>query len=130
MSAVLAVQGAMVSALRSGLGTQVSGVFDGAPARAAFPFVEIGDGEERDWSHKTGLGREIRLGVLVRDDGRSSARLQGLMGDVQDAVLGMARELHGFRVVSLVFVRSRVARDGAGGPWAGLVEFRARVLAG
>jgi hypothetical protein len=129
MSAALAVQAALVGAIGAALGETVSGIFDGPPARAAYPFVEIDTGEERDWSHKTGSGRELRLAVIVRDDGRSAARLHGLIGAIQAAVAGLPRELDGFWLVSLVFLRARVARDGAGGPWAGLVEFRARVSA-
>lgn len=121
------VQAALVAALRTGLGTEVSGVFDGPPARAAYPYVAIGDAVSSDWSHKSGRGREHRLAVTIWDDGISPARVHGLMAMAEDAIEGMARELDGHRVVSLLFLRSRIVRD-ADGPWAGLIEYRARSL--
>jgi hypothetical protein len=119
-----AVQTALVAALGA---LEVSGVFDGAPARAAYPYAVIGEAVSSDWSHKSGRGREHRLAVTIWDDGASAARLHGLMADAEDAIEGMARDLGGHRVVSLVFLRSRIVRD-ADGPWAGLIEYRARTL--
>jgi hypothetical protein len=42
-------------------------------------------------------------------------------------VVGMARDLDGWRVASVTFVRAIVVRDPAG-PWAGLIEHRVRVM--
>jgi hypothetical protein len=127
MSAVQAVQAALVAALTGHAGLAGVGIFDGPPARAAFPYVAIGESVTGDWSHKTGKGREQRLAITIWDDGQSAARLHGLMAEAECAIEGMARELDGHRLVSLVFLRSRIIRD-AGGPWAGLIEFRARTL--
>src|SRR3546814_4347860 len=55
------------------------------------------------------------------------ARLHGLMREVEAAVEGMQTGLDGWRVVSLQFLRSRVVRDEKG-PWAGLVQYRLRVM--
>lgn len=130
-AAVMAVQKGAVAAMRAHapLAAAVSGIFDGPPAGVCFPYVAMADSPCVDWSHKNGRGREIRLAVTVWDDGRSPARLHGLMRDVEAAMEGMAVELEGWRVVSLQFLRSRVVRD-ADGPWAGLVEYRVRVLEG
>jgi hypothetical protein len=127
--AIAALQAAAVAALGAhpALMTMLSGVYDGPPPRAAFPYIAIGDGLSSDWSTKTATGREIRLALTVWDDGEEASRINILMGQVEDAVAGMARDLPGWRIASLVFLRSFVVRDPAG-PWAGLVEHRIRLL--
>ncbi len=128
--AVGAVQTAAITALQAHpvLTQSLSGVFDGPPVRAVYPYIAVTDGPSSDWSTKTELGREIRLALTVWDDGEEPARLHNLMGHVEEAIAAMARDLPGWRVASNVFLRSFVARDPAG-PWAGLVEHRIRIMA-
>ena len=128
--AVQAVQTAIIAALEAHpvLSAELTGVYDGPPPRAAYPYISVADGLATDWSTKTATGREIRLALTVWDDGEEASRLHILMGHAEDAVAAMARDLPGWRVASNVFLRSLVARDAAG-PWAGLVEHRIRVLA-
>ena len=127
--AVQAVQTAMLTALQAHpvLSAELTGVYDGPPPRAAYPYISVADGLVTDWSTKTATGREIRLALTVWDDGEEASRLHILMGHAEDAVAAMARDLPGWRVASNVFLRSLVARDAAG-PWAGLVEHRIRIL--
>ncbi len=129
-SAMHALQAAAVSALAAHpvLADALTGIYDGPPPRAVFPYVAINDGIVSDWSTKTGVGREIRFAITVWDDGESATRLSNLMSHVEDAVLAIPRDLPDWRIASLVFVRSMVVRDPAG-PWAGLVEHRVRLLA-
>lgn len=129
-SAMHALQAAAVSALAAHpvLADALTGIYDGPPPRAVFPYVAINDGIVSDWSTKTGVGREIRLALTVWDDGESATRLSNLMSHIEDAVLAIPRDLPDWRIASLVFVRSMVVRDPAG-PWAGLVEHRVRLLA-
>jgi hypothetical protein len=129
--AVIAVQKGAVAAMQAHapLAEAVSGIFDGPPAGMCFPYVAMAESPCVDWSHTSGRGREIRLAVTVWDDGRQASRLHELMREVEAAVEGMAVALDGWRVVGLQFLRSRVVRD-ANGPWAGLVEYRVRVLEG
>jgi hypothetical protein len=129
-SAMHTLQAAAVAALTAHpvLANALTGVYDGPPPRAAFPYVAINDGIASDWSTKTNAGREIRLALTVWDDGESTTRLSNLMSHVEDAVLAIPRDLPNWRIASLVFVRSMVVRDPAG-PWAGLVEYRVRLLA-
>lgn len=128
--AVRAVQSALITAFEAHpeLSDTLTGVYDGPPPRAAFPYISIGDGLVSDWSTKTAMGREIRLAITVWDDGEEPARLHDLIGHVEDAVAGIPRDLAGWRIASNIFLRSFIARDPAG-PWAGLVEYRLRVLA-
>ncbi len=127
--AVLAIQAAAVAAIGAhpALSNVLTGLYDGPPARAAFPYLSVAGGLASDWSTKTATGREVRLALTIWDDGEEPARLHTLMGHVEDAVAGMARDLSGWRVASNVFLRSLVARDPAG-PWAGLTEYRIRIL--
>lgn len=129
-SAMHTLQAAAVAALTAHpvLANALTGVYHGPPPRAAFPYVVINDGIVSDWSTKTIAGREIRLALTVWDDGESTTRLSNLMSHVEDAVLAIPRDLPNWRIASLVFVRSMVVRDPAG-PWAGLIEYRVRLLA-
>jgi Protein of unknown function (DUF3168) len=128
--AMQALQAATISVLEAHpvLGTELTGIYDGPSPRAVFPYVSFADGLSTDWSTKTEQGREIRLALTVWDDGEEASRLSSLMGHVEDAVAAMPRDLPGWRVASVVFLRAIVARDAAG-PWAGLVEHRVRMHA-
>jgi hypothetical protein len=128
--AAMAVQRALVAALRGApFSVAPTGIYDGPPVDAAFPYVAVSDGATSDWSHKSGRGREHRLSVAVWDDGVSPTRLHRLIGEVEAAVEGMPRALDGHSVASLVFLRARVVRD-ADGPWVGRVDYRVRTLEG
>jgi hypothetical protein len=127
--AALAVQAAVVAALQAhpGLSLALTGVYDGPPPQAAYPYVSVADGLVSDWSTKTATGREVRVALTIWDDGEEATRLHTLMGQVEEALEALPRDLTGWRVASNVFLRSLVARDPAG-PWAGLVEQRVRVI--
>lgn len=124
-TAAMALQAALVEALSEVSG--ISGVHDGAPARAAFPHITIEDGATADWSHKSGRGRTHRLGATVWDDGLSPERLHQIMATAQAAIEAMPGDLDGHRLVSLIFLGARVLRE-ADGPWRGEIRYRARTL--
>lgn len=129
MSAAAELQAALIAALSaaSGISGVASGVFDGAPERAAFPYLTIGDGLSFDWSTKTERGREHRLLVTAWDEAGRAARLHTLAGAIEAAIEGMASGLPSARIASLVLARNRLMRP-AEGPWASAVEYRARTL--
>lgn len=128
--AMQVLQAATVSALNAHpvLGDVLTGIYDGPPPRAAFPYIAINDGFITDWSTKTTTGREVRLALTLWDDGEQPTRLSSLMGHAEDAMAALARDLPGWRVAGLLFLRSMVVRDPAG-PWAGMIEHRVRMLA-
>lgn len=128
-NAIQVLQAAAIAALSAHpvLKTELSGIYDGPPPRAAFPYISVTDGLTSDWGTKTNQGREIRLAFTVWDDGESATRLVTLLGHVEDAVMALPRDLPGWRIASLIFLRSIIVRDPAG-PWAGLVEHRVRLL--
>ena len=99
-----------------------------APAiRAAVPFVELGAIVSRDWSTKTEIGRELRFTVSLFDQNEQAERLAALMAEAETAIAAMPRDLAGWQVVSCVFLRGRI--DRSGNPWAGILDYRARMLA-
>ena len=123
MSALEAVQAALVTLL-----DEIAPVYDGVPPRAAFPYIVIGRSLVTDWSTKTERGSEIRLALTIWDDGEAAESLRGLMIAVEAAMDGFPRDLPGWRVASLVFLRSLISRE-PGAPSAALIEYRVRVLA-
>ncbi|WP_419826077.1 DUF3168 domain-containing protein [Sphingomonas sp.] len=124
MNAADAGQRALVAALR-GAGIAV---YDGPPLGAAYPYAAISEGSATDWSTKDARGRELRLSFAIWDDGGSAARLHALAAAAEDAVEAMPRDLPGYRVASLVLLRSRIVRD-PDGPWAARLDYRVRMLA-
>ena len=104
---------------------ELTGVFDGPPARAPYPYAVVDGGTETDWGHKSGTGREVGLGITVWDE--QPVRLHQLADQVEMAVTAVAT-VAGWQLVSLRLVRRRVLRDVAG-PWAAAIDFRARLLA-
>ena len=122
MSAGAALQQAI--ALRIGAIGEISGVYDGPPARASFPYVAIDAGSESDWSHKSGEGREVLVAATLWDE--QPARIHPLADALEAAVLATSL-VEGWQVVSLRLMRRRIVRDVAG-PWAAAVDFRARLL--
>jgi hypothetical protein len=123
MSAGGALQTAIAAALGGVEG--LTGVFDGPPARAAFPYATIDATSESDWGHKSGAGREVLVAITVWDD--QPVRLHDL-ADTVEAAVESPGAVSGWQVVTMVLTKRRIVRDVAG-PWAAAVDFRARMLA-
>jgi hypothetical protein len=123
VSAGGALQTAVAAAL-NGVGG-LTGVFDGPPARAAYPYAALDATTESDWSHKSGVGREVMVAITIWDD--EPVRLHSL-ADWVEAAMGSLGPVDGWQLVTMQLVRRRVVRDVAG-PWAAAVDFRARMLA-
>jgi len=104
----------------------IGAVYRGAPRRAAFPHAVVDGGVESDWGHKNGAGREVRFALVLRDGGERADRLLGLASEAEAALDRLGRELPGWEVVSLAFLRSRIMPDGSG--WTAVIEYRARML--
>lgn len=119
--------GTLQAALANVLGEEgrLTGVYDGPPARAAFPYAVIDTGSESDWSHKSGEGREVLIALTIWDE--EPARLAELADMVEVLAAGVGM-LTGWQLVSMRLLRRRTVRDVAG-PWAAAIDFRARLLA-
>ena len=125
MSAGAELVAAAVAALRDV--AELAGVFEGAPLQAPLPHEIVDAGAESDGGHKSGVGREVRIAVTIRDEGERPVRPRRVMAGVE-AALANAPALPGWQIVTMRFLSSRTARDRQSG-WTGLVEFRARMLA-
>lgn len=123
MSAGGALQSAIAGALSALV--ELSGVFDGPPARAAYPYAAIDATTETDWGHKSGAGREVMVAITVWDD--QPVRLHALADQVESALEALGL-VEGWQLVTMRLLRRRVLRDVAG-PWAAAIDFRARMLA-
>ena len=123
------VRGGIAAALRGNatLVGVLNGVFEGPAVRASAPYAEVAEALASDWSTKDARGRELRVAVMLRDVGERPERLAGLVDAAERAIEEMPRELDGWRVASLAFVRSRTAGDGPG-RWLAALEYRVRVL--
>lgn len=128
--ATAAARAALATLLRADpvLAATLNGVFEGPAVRASPPFAEIGEAVSGDWGTKDRAGRELRLAVILRDAAETATRIATLAAAVEAAVPGLPRDLPGWRVASVVFLRSRIAGDGPG-RWIAAVEFRVRMLA-
>lgn len=123
MSAGGALQSAIAAALSNVAG--LNGVFDGPPARAAYPYVALDATTESDWGHKSGDGREVLVAITLWDD--QPTRLHELADEVEKQLDDLPA-VDGWQLVTMRQVRRRVLRDVAG-PWAAAIDFRARMLA-
>jgi hypothetical protein len=128
MSAEGVLHAALVTALREGLGDALNGVFDGPPVKASLPYAEVQPLIAIDWSAKDWTGRELRPAVTIMDAGDTPTRLHALIGTTCMAIETMPETLDGWRIASLIFVRSRMLRE-APGRWTAQVEYRARMRA-
>jgi hypothetical protein len=129
MSARGELHAALVAAIRGEAAlSALTHVFDAPPVRAARPYALVEEAVLTDWSTKDMAGREGRVAVTLFDTGERPSRMRQLAAGVEDAVAAMPAMLGGgWRIVSLVLVRSRLVREGEG-RWAATSEFRVRML--
>ena len=103
-------------------------VYDAPPLQSAVPYALLAIDAETDWSHKSGAGREVRLAASLFDRGERPERLRRLVGEAEAALAGIDGAIGEWRVATMVLMRARTVR-GRDGVWAGVIEYRARLLA-
>lgn len=124
MSAGLrAVQSALATLL-----ADIAPVHERAPPRARFPYLLISDSQISDWSHKSGEGRELRLGLTLWDDETVPGRLLELAAAVDLRMRDFPRDLPGWRIAGFQYLRTMVSRAPEP-PSAALFEYRLRMEA-
>lgn len=128
MTAIEAIRAALVAALQdhAPLGAAVNGIYHAEVGRATPPYVSVAEPLAVDWSTKTAAGRELRLLVQIHDEPERAERLDRLAGEAEAAIEAMPRDLEGWRIASLVFLRAQTLRGE--GPWVAAIEYRARIL--
>ena len=119
--------GTLQSAIAAALAAieELTGVYDGPPARAAYPYVALDATTEADWSHKNGEGREVLIAITLWDD--QPVRLHALADEIETNMQELSPS-PAWQLVTMRMIRRRVLRDVAG-PWAAAIDFRARMLA-
>ncbi len=122
--ATAALRAAALAALRA---IGVTRVFDGTAPRAAVPYALLRELAATDWGSKTHDGRELRLGVTIRDEGESGARAERLAAAAEAALLALPPLAGTWQVVSVAPVRLALVAE-APARWAALVDVRVRML--
>ncbi|WP_375251101.1 DUF3168 domain-containing protein [Sphingomonas sp.] len=132
MSAPAVLRAAVLARLRDDPAIAVQRVIEGQiPREAAVPLVQLRDVNAADWGTKDRAGREVRIGLAIRDAGDSGARVQAIGAAAESALLSLPAGLPGWRVVSAAPVRSSLFHEGgagAGQRWTMLVDVRFRLL--
>lgn len=128
MSADIVLVEALLAALRGhpALADRLNGIYAAPPVRVTVPYAEIGAMDVRDWSTKTEAGREIRFSLSIHDEDDRADRLAELMAEAETAIADLPRDLSGWRIASCVLLRGRI--DRAAKPWAGILDYRVRML--
>lgn len=112
------------AALAAGL----NAITEEAPLRATPPWLGIVASASGDFSHKTGIGREVRVALELQYLGDDPAAAADLVGAIEARVASLPSDQPGFRIASLSFLRARAEQRGEARR-AMLLEYRARLLA-
>lgn len=126
MEASLALQRAVVAAWASDMALQQMGLrlFDGPPADARPPYASVGPDTVtvRNWVGTDAC--EHRFTLTFWDSSSGVSVLKTYMAEAERVVLRLARQLDGWRLVSLRLVRATVKPNPKN--WnQGVLEFRA-----
>lgn len=122
MSAATDLQSALVA--RLGGCQHLTGVFDGAPARADYPYIVLDCGTSKDWSCSSHKGEDVIIKVAVWDD--DPARFTTLE-DAVSALLEQPPSLSNWKVMSFRYQARRRERN-VPGPWSVSIEYRAKLI--
>lgn len=93
----------------------------------AFPYIEVGDTLGTDWSVKGAKGREVRVSIIIHDAPEMLDRARDLAEMCEGALEILARDEHGWRLASFVFMKSMIDRS-AGNRWRIISDWRGRLL--
>lgn len=126
----IALRAALIDHLKAQptLSKDLSTITEEAPLRASLPWLAIVASASADWSHKTGVGREIRIAVELQARGDDPATAASLVKAIEDAIGTLPADQPDFRIASQHFLRARTEQRG-GTIRAVLLEYRFRVLA-
>lgn len=91
----------------------LNGIYNGAVARAAMPYMVVESGQMRDNGVKDRAGCLVTLAFVVRDFGDHHDRLDDIAHALEARLMAMPMmpENHGWQCVTLNFQRSRRAYD-------------------
>lgn len=127
MNASWALQQAIYAALQSDSAvTALIGarLFDAVPQSAAFPYLVIGEAEERDESTTTPATRHL-LRLQVWSRGGGTRECKAIAAAIHDRLDGAALTLSGHTLIDLRFVSADYARQSDGKTFRALLRFSA-----
>jgi hypothetical protein len=108
--------------------TMLNAITEEAPSRTALPWLAIATSASVDCSTKTEAGYEIRIAVELHLRGDQPEHGAAVTAAVQASIAALPRDMDGFRIVTLQFLRSR-AEQRANNTRAMLLEYRFRTIA-
>lgn len=109
------------------LSAVLNDVTEEAPSRASLPWLGIAASASTDWSTKDRRGREVRIALELHTRGDDAGSTSALVAQIEERIEYLPRELTGFTLASLTFLRAR-AEQRARNTRAVLLEYRFRIL--
>lgn len=104
----------------------LNGVYVREPPRGGEPYALIEPVIGGEWGAKDRRGRELRIAWRIMDRGPEPGRVEALADAAEATTLAMPRDPGGWRIVTVVLLRARLAPTAEG--WAASREFRLRMM--
>lgn len=122
MTAGAALQAAIVAAVSGQI--ELTGTFDGPPARADYPYLIIDCSTERDRSCQSYVGRELEIELTLWDD--QPKRLLDVEGALERR-MSQTLAVADWELASLRFASKKKVRNPVG-PWSCTLSYRAFMM--
>ena len=110
------------------LAVSLNTITEEAPLRASPPWLGIVASASTDFSHKTGVGREVRVAIELQTLGDDAGGTADLVAAIEARIAVLPAHQADFRIASLTFLRARAEQRGEARR-AVLLEYRARLIA-
>ena len=110
------------------LAASLNTITEEAPRRASPPWLGIVASASTDFSHKTGVGREVRVALELQTLGDDAGGTADLVAAIEARIALFPPDQSDFRIASLTFLRARAEQRGEARR-AVLLEYRARLIA-
>ncbi|MFN2099118.1 DUF3168 domain-containing protein [Altererythrobacter sp. MF3-039] len=105
----------------------LNAIAEESQVRASPPWLGIAASASRDFSHKTGSGREVRVALELQSRGDDIATDGALVSAIDKRVAALPAAQSGFTIASLTFLRGRAERR-EDNLRATLLEYRFRLI--
>lgn len=130
MSAAAALQKAIVAALKADAPLQAligapARVYDDVPHAPSFPFVAIGEAQERDQSGDAAPVSEHRFLIACWSRAGGRREVKTMLGLVRACLDDAALALEGHTLIALAFQSAETQRQSDGETYQGIARFRA-----
>ena len=109
------------------LSGNINAIEEESPVQASAPWVGIAASASTDWSHKSGVGREVRIALELVGRGDDASATGAMANAIEQRIATMIADDAPFCLVAAQFLRSRAERRPRG-LRAILLEYRFRVL--